>query len=45
VAWVVGAVLPVGLHIPAEIGLAVAGGVALAAQTVFVAGLLVEPHR
>ena len=44
-AWVVGAVLPVGLHIPAEIGLAVAGGVALAAQTVFVAGLLIEPHR
>lgn len=44
-AWVVGAVLPVGLLIPAEIGLAVAGGVALAAQTVFVAGLLIEPHR
>ena len=44
-AWVVGAVLPVGLPIPAEIGLAVAGGVALAAQTVFVAGLLIEPHR
>jgi len=44
-AWVIGAVLPVGLHVPAEIGLAVAGGVALAAQTVFVAGLLVEPHR
>lgn len=44
-AWVVGAVLPVGLPIPAEVGLAVAGGVALAAQTVFVAGLLIEPHR
>jgi hypothetical protein len=44
-AWVVGAVLPVGIPIPAEIGLAVAGGVALAAQTVFVAGLLIEPHR
>jgi hypothetical protein len=44
-AWVVGAVLPVGMPIPAEIGLAVAGGVALTAQTVFVAGLLIEPHR
>ncbi len=44
-AWVVGAVLPVGIPIRAEIGLAVAGGVALAAQTVFVAGLLIEPHR
>ncbi len=44
-AWVVGAVLPVGMPIPAEIGLVVAGGVALAAQTVFVAGLLIEPHR
>jgi hypothetical protein len=44
-AWVVGAVLPVGMPIPAEVGLAVAGGVALAAQTVFVAGLLIEPHR
>ena len=42
-AWVVGAVLPVAVHIPAEAGLAVAGGVALAAQTVFVSGLLVEP--
>ena len=43
-AWVVGAVLPVSVHVPAEVGLAVAGGVALAAQTVFVAGLLVEPR-
>lgn len=43
-AWVVGAVLPVAVHIPAGVGLAVAGGVALAAQTVFVSGLLVEPR-
>ncbi len=44
-AWVVGAVLPVAVHIPAGVGLAVAGGVALAAQTVFVSGLLVDPRR
>ncbi|HUU61652.1 MAG TPA: MFS transporter, partial [Acidimicrobiia bacterium] len=43
-AWVLGAVLPVAVHIPAGVGLAVAGGVALAAQTVFVSGLLVEPR-
>jgi hypothetical protein len=43
-AWVVGAVLPVVVRIPAGGGLAVAGGVALAAQTVFVSGLLVEPR-
>lgn len=40
-AWVVGAILPVGLTIDAEIGLAIAGVSALAAQTTFVAGLLV----
>lgn len=44
-AWVIGAVLPVGISIPADVGLALAGGAALAAQTVFVAGLLIEPHR
>ena len=41
-AWVVGAIVPVGLTIDAEVGLAVAGVAALTAQTVFVAGLLVE---
>jgi hypothetical protein len=41
-AWAVGAIIPVGLTIDAEIGLAVAGVVALAAQTMFVAGLLIE---
>jgi hypothetical protein len=41
-AWVVGAIIPVTLTINAEAGLAVAGVIALAAQTVFVAGLLVE---
>lgn len=43
-AWVVGAVLPVAVSIPAGAGLAVAGMVALAAQTVFVSGLLLESH-
>jgi hypothetical protein len=41
-AWAVGAIIPVGMTIDAEIGLAVAGVAALAAQTMFVAGLLVE---
>jgi hypothetical protein len=40
--WVVGAIIPVGLTIDAEIGLAIAGVAALAAQTTFVAGLLVK---
>jgi len=39
-----GAMLPVAISIPAEVGLAVAGMVALAAQTVFVARLLMEPR-
>jgi hypothetical protein len=43
-AWVVGAVVPVAVSIPAEVGLAVAGVTALAAQTVFVSGLLIEPR-
>lgn len=43
-AWVVGAMLPVAISIPAEVGLAVAGVVALAAQTVFVSRLLMEPR-
>jgi hypothetical protein len=41
-AWVIGAIIPVGLTINAEAGLAVAGVAALTAQTVFVAGLLVN---
>jgi hypothetical protein len=41
-AWVVGAIIPVGLTVDAEIGLAIAGVAALAAQTTFVAGLLVS---
>lgn len=41
-AWAIGAIIPVGLTIDAEIGLAIAGVVALTAQTMFVAGLLVE---
>ncbi len=40
VAWVLGAILPVTVHIDARVGLAVAGCAALAAQTTFVAGLL-----
>jgi hypothetical protein len=43
-AWVVGAVLPVAISIPAEVGLAVTGVIALAAQTVFVSRLLIEPR-
>ncbi|HSM01146.1 MAG TPA: hypothetical protein VK960_01725 [Acidimicrobiia bacterium] len=43
-AWVVGAILPVTITIPAELGLASAGMFALAAQTVFVSSLLVERH-
>lgn len=41
-AWVVGAIIPVGFAIDAKVGLAVAGVAALAAQTMFVAGLLVD---
>jgi hypothetical protein len=41
-AWVVGAIIPVTLTVNTEAGLAVAGIIALTAQTVFVAGLLVE---
>ena len=44
VAWVVGAIIPVAIVIPAEVGLAVAGVFALAAQTLFVSSLLVERH-
>jgi len=40
----VGAVLPVAVSVPAEVGLAVAGVTALAAQTVFVSRLLIEPR-
>ncbi len=41
-AWVVGALIPVGITIDAEVGLAIAGVAALAAQTTFVAGLLLK---
>lgn len=43
-AWVIGAILPVTIAIPAEVGLAGAGMFALAAQTLFVSSLLVERH-
>lgn len=39
-AWVLGAIIPVTVALDAEVGLAMAGVVALAAQTLFVAGLL-----
>jgi len=42
-AWVVGAIVPVVITIDAEFGMTIAGIAALAAQTVFVAGLLVDP--
>jgi hypothetical protein len=41
-AWVIGAIIPVTVTISASVGLAFAGVIALAAQTVFVASLLVE---
>lgn len=41
-AWVIGAIIPVALTVDAEVGLAVAGVAALTAQTLFVAGLLVN---
>lgn len=44
-AWVIGAILPVTLPIPAELGLALAGVAALGAQTVFVSGLLVSYRK
>lgn len=44
-AWVVGAIFPVTIAIDAEIGLAIAGVVALTAQTLFVSGLLVGVER
>jgi len=43
-AWVVGAIIPVVLTIEPRIGMTLAGIAALAAQTVFVAALLVEPR-
>ncbi|HSQ37427.1 MAG TPA: hypothetical protein VLS92_06005 [Acidimicrobiia bacterium] len=43
-AWVLGAMLPVVISVPAEVGLAVAGVAALAAQTVFISRLLGEPR-
>ena len=41
-AWVIGAIIPVGLTVDAQIGLALAGVAALTAQTVFVSGLLID---
>ena len=41
-AWVVGAIIPVVITIDPEFGLTIAGIADLAAQTVFVAGLLVD---
>lgn len=41
-AWVVGAIIPVGLTVDAQVGLAVAGVAALTAQTMFVASLLMD---
>lgn len=41
-AWVIGAIIPVGLTVDAKIGLSLAGVAALTFQTMFVAGLLVE---
>jgi len=42
-AWVVGAIIPVIITIDAGLGMTIAGIAALTAQTIFVAGLLVDP--
>jgi hypothetical protein len=44
-AWVIGAIIPVGITINVEIGLAIAGVAALTAQTVFVSSLLVGDRQ
>jgi hypothetical protein len=44
-AWVIGAIIPVGITIDAEVGLAIAGVAALSAQTLFVSGLLVDAQE
>ncbi|MBU1227846.1 MAG: hypothetical protein KJ698_11640 [Actinobacteria bacterium] len=41
-AWVVGAIIPVLVRIDPELGMTIAGIAALTAQTIFVAGLLVD---
>lgn len=45
IAWVVGALIPVGLPVPVGPGLSVAGLVALGAQVVYVTGLLVPARQ
>jgi hypothetical protein len=44
-AWVIGAIVPVGITISVEVGLAIAGVAALTAQTVFVSSLLVGERQ
>jgi hypothetical protein len=43
IAWVVGAILPTAIPLPADVGLAFVGFGALAAQIVYVGALLVPP--
>lgn len=43
IAWVIGALIPTGVPMPVQLGLSAAGLVALAAQVVYVSGLLVPP--
>lgn len=45
IAWVVGALIPTSLPVPTRFGLTVAGLVALGAQVVYVAGLLLPDER
>ncbi|MGH3440475.1 MAG: hypothetical protein ACRDUY_00190, partial [Nitriliruptorales bacterium] len=45
IAWVVGAIVPVGLTLPVRLGLSAAGIAALSAQVVYVAALLVPEDR
>ena len=45
IAWVLGAILPTSVPLPASLGLALAGFAALAAQITYVGALLVPPDQ
>ncbi len=45
IAWVVGAIIPTAVPVPAELGLALAGFAALAAQIIYVGSILVPPEN
>lgn len=45
IAWVLGAIIPTAIPMPPELGLALAGFAALAAQIVYVGAILVPPEE